>query len=280
MVDTGGAISLGAAGGISQLTGDVTAGPGSGSVADTLVGTNNVNTVVGNLPAVATNVVRRSATAQAAPGETTVFVGSTASQTITMPNTGTYTDLVYRIVNDSTVSVTIAGGVNSISVNGVIAGSFIVPSNTSYDFVWDGTGVWQCMAISQNGGGGGLTNFFGQTNNVTITSGTTLVTTPSLAVGTWLLHGEYDITMQANAADTNYVQCYANLGTALGVMTAPQAGATYGPGVITTNYVRISLSFTAIIVITTAGTVLFQASKQIMPGTVTSDITWECLKIA
>ena len=33
-------------GGISQLTGDVTAGPGSGSVADTLVATANVNTII------------------------------------------------------------------------------------------------------------------------------------------------------------------------------------------------------------------------------------------
>lgn len=201
MVDVGGAISLGGGGGgISQLTGDVTAGPGSGSVADTLVGTNNVNTVVGNLPSVATNVVRRSATAQAAPGETTVFTGSTAGQTITMPNTGTYTDLVYRIVNDATVSVTIAGGVNSISVNGVIAASFVVPSNTSYDFVWDGTGVWQCMAISQNGGGA-LTSY--QANiaaDIALPVGAqTFILGAALSAGTWMVIATVDILPGATA---------------------------------------------------------------------------------
>ena len=147
--------SKGGSGGINQLTGDVTAGPGTGSQAATLTATSNVNTIVGNLAAVATNVVRRSATATAGVGETTVFTGSTASQTITLPNLGTLTDGAYRIVNDSTVAVNILGGTNSLSINGTVYSAttpYSVPAGMSYDFVYDGTGIWQAMAIAPSAG--------------------------------------------------------------------------------------------------------------------------------
>lgn len=116
--------------------------------------TTDVNNTVGDLPTVATNVVRRSATATAAQGECTVFTGSTASQTITLPvTTGGYTNLVYRIVNDASVPVSIVGGSNSISINGVIYGaaaSITVQPGQSYDFVWDGTGIWQALASTSS----------------------------------------------------------------------------------------------------------------------------------
>ena len=221
--------SKGGSGGINQLTGDVTAGPGTGSQAATLTATSNVNTIVGNLAAVATNVVRRSATATAGVGETTVFTGSTASQTITLPNLGTLTDGAYRIVNDATVAVNILGGTNSLSINGTVYSAttpYSVPAGMSYDFVYDGTGIWQAMAIAPSaattvtgpasyGGASAVgsslsyaradhdhglpaapsasltTQISYNSANVNIPGGsvTTSVTTLSLAAGTWLVLG-------------------------------------------------------------------------------------------
>jgi hypothetical protein len=87
-----------------------------------------------------TDAVVRSATATAVLGETTIFQGATPAQTITLaanPVRGTPA----AIVNQASVSVTIAGGTNSINNNGSTVASIVVPPGGTYGFTWVG-GVW------------------------------------------------------------------------------------------------------------------------------------------
>ncbi len=141
-----------ASSGITQLTGDVTAGPGSGSQAASLAATTAVSNTVGGLGSVAAGVTRRSATATASLGETTEFTGSTASQTITLPAISSPNKGVYRIINNASVAVDIKGGTNSIEILGTTYGAstaFSVAPSYAYDFIYDTTGIWVCMAITR-----------------------------------------------------------------------------------------------------------------------------------
>jgi hypothetical protein len=253
-----------AASATDQLTGDVTTPAGAGSQVATLVGTANVNTVVGDLATVATNVVRRSATASAGVGETTVFTGSTAGQTITLPPTAGETNAVYRIVNDATVSVTIAGGTNSLSVNGVISGTFVIPSNQSFDFVWDSTGIWQAIAIARNASAGALTTYVGSlATAVAMSAGvyTTIFTTPTLPVGIYNLNLQLDIQFTSSSSSLVTIAASTVVGTAAASFSGPSNGRATVP--VQSAGVDNQVNLIQQITVTSPGTILLQGDSPI-----------------
>lgn len=194
-MDIGGAISVGPAQGslgINQLTGDVTAGPADGSAPATLVGTANVHSVIATSPAIVNItpvLVRRSATATAGIAEATEFIGSTAGQTITAP-VAPPTSTMWRIVNDSTVTVNIVGGTNSLNIGGTIYGAstpYTLPIGQALDFVYDSTGIWTEMS-GVGGGGTTITTITGTWAGVALTSGAaTQQNTATIPNGTYLL---------------------------------------------------------------------------------------------
>lgn len=265
MVDSGGAISLG---------GGLILNP-----------TNNG--IIADMPAVASNVVRRSATATAGLGEATVFTGSTAGQTITLPALGLYTNAIYRIVNDASVAVQILGGTNSLSINGTIYGAaspFTVPAGTSYDFVYDSTGIWQCFAISQTAGSA-ISQDSGWNGGLTFgTAFGNMVATNSLAVGTWLINATYmfhlGTSSPAGASATGRI---ASTGTATATFSPNNGYMTAlvtAPLAPTTGQWIIAASLTAIAVVTVAGTVYFQAEGASLGTGPTVDIEYTAIKIA
>ena len=104
-------------------------------------------------PSIQSSLVLRSATATAGIGEITIFSGTTAAQTITLPVSPT-NGSIYQIKNISSNTVSIKGGTNSISVSGTLyapATSYVVPLNCAYTFVYYGTGTggtWYCMVTT------------------------------------------------------------------------------------------------------------------------------------
>ena len=95
-------------------------------------------------PVSSIDLTRRSATATAILGEVTVFNGSTASQTITLP-ANPVSGTSYAIVNNASVTVNILGGTNSLSIENVTYTAttpYTVPVGAGYGFVFDGTGIW------------------------------------------------------------------------------------------------------------------------------------------
>ena len=95
-------------------------------------------------PVSSIDLTRRSATATAILGEVTIFTGSTASQTITLP-ANPVAGTSYAIVNNASVTVNILGGTNSLSIENVTYTAttpYTVPVGAGYGFVFDGTGIW------------------------------------------------------------------------------------------------------------------------------------------
>ena len=95
-------------------------------------------------PASGNDLVRRSATATAILGEVTVFNGSTASQSITLP-ANPVSGASYSIINNASVTVNILGGTNSLNLEGTTYNAttpYTIPVGAGYGFVWDGTGIW------------------------------------------------------------------------------------------------------------------------------------------
>ena len=95
-------------------------------------------------PVSSIDLTRRSATATAILGEVTVFNGSTASQTITLP-ANPVAGTSFAIVNNASVTVNILGGTNSLSIENVTYTAttpYTVPVGAGYGFVFDGTGIW------------------------------------------------------------------------------------------------------------------------------------------
>ena len=95
-------------------------------------------------PVSSIDLTRRSATATAILGEITIFTGSTASQTITLP-ANPVSGTSFSIVNNASVTVNILGGTNSLSIENVTYTAttpYTVPVGAGYGFVFDGTGIW------------------------------------------------------------------------------------------------------------------------------------------
>jgi hypothetical protein len=89
------------------------------------------------------NSTTRTASATVLAGEETVFTGSTAAQTLTLPVTPTV-GTINTIVNLSSVTVTYAAGAGNTLNNFGTVGSVTVPVKGALQFVFIGT-VWYCI---------------------------------------------------------------------------------------------------------------------------------------
>lgn len=180
MVDVGGAISLGGGGGGGGTVSDVTSsdssitvttptGPTVGLILPA-VGTAGTSGDNANYPIVTTDakgrvsgvtlqplastpaitnvtwtLVRRSATATAGQTECTIFNGSTAGQTISLPTTGQS----YRIINAASVPVSIVSAVHSMFIENVLYAAtspYVVPVGMGITFTYDATGIWYAVS--------------------------------------------------------------------------------------------------------------------------------------
>lgn len=95
----------------------------------------------------------RSATATLVAGEETVFTGSTAAQTLTLPASPQASSVNF-IVNLASVSVTIAAGAGGTVNNAGTVGSIVLPVNGSVQLVFIGT-VWYAFDYGLLTGSGG-----------------------------------------------------------------------------------------------------------------------------
>jgi hypothetical protein len=86
----------------------------------------------------------RSATATLIAGEETVFTGSTAAQTLTLPASTAQASSLNTIANTSSVSVTIAAGAGTTLNVGGVAGSVVLSAGFSIEFALIGT-VWYAL---------------------------------------------------------------------------------------------------------------------------------------
>lgn len=121
-----------------SLNGDVT-----GSPSTTLVGQIQgvgITVTEAKLVSDLNNATTRSAGATIFPGEETIFTGSTASQTLTLPVSAP-NSTVNTITNAATVSVTLAPGAGSTLNNFGTTGNVVIPSGYSFAVVYIGT-VW------------------------------------------------------------------------------------------------------------------------------------------
>lgn len=99
-------------------------------------------------PVPAQTVVLRSATATANLGEFTIFQGSTSSQTISFPFSGSGhtppSGSTFTIKNEASVTVTIADSSQPFYISGTSYTSYVIPINCAYEFVYGSDGAWHC----------------------------------------------------------------------------------------------------------------------------------------
>jgi hypothetical protein len=95
-------------------------------------------------PTVSQVFANRSSSATMALNEFTLFSGSTAAQTLTLPSNSVHGTLNI-IANYSTVSVTISGGAGSLSNYGT-TGSIILLPNQAVSIASDGSGGWYVIS--------------------------------------------------------------------------------------------------------------------------------------
>lgn len=131
-------------------------------------------------------------------------------------------------------------------------------------------------------GGGGLTHLEGNLGPTNLGASPTLITTPVLAIGKWLVIVEFDVNLGSIILATTLFQGYTNFGTAVGTKIGSSTGGLYQPGVNTPTYPQQSVTIVETLTISTAGTILIQAGVG-NPGGGTSpsaETTWSALKIA
>ena len=125
-----------------SLVGDVTGTQGA-----TLVGKIQgvaITTAEANLVSDLNNATSRSATATLLPGEETIFTGSTASQTLTLPASPPASSL-NSVTNTASVSVTLAPGAGATLNNFGTSGNIVIPSGYVFAVVYIGT-TWYVQA--------------------------------------------------------------------------------------------------------------------------------------
>jgi len=95
------------------------------------------------------NAAARSATATLLPGEETVFTGSTASQTLTLPASPPASSL-NTITNAASVSVTLAPGSGATLNNFGTTGNVTIPTGYSFGVIYIGT-TWYVLSAGPAG---------------------------------------------------------------------------------------------------------------------------------
>jgi hypothetical protein len=243
--------------GVTQLTGDVTAGPGTGSEVATLVATTNVENIIAANSTVASKAPLASpaltgvpTAPTAAPGTnttqiaTTAFVDAAAGgyPAITSPDssviiTGSGTAVVTLEVNGSILSqATLAGtGVPSsaLGANGDYYLDIGTTAGTAYAYGPKSAGAWGAIVNTIGGSGGGGTTV-NRTTSATVGAGENTVFTGSTAAQTLTLptspstsaipntimnNSSQTVTLAPGAAQT------LNSGGAVGSLTIPVLGS-------------------------------------------------------
>jgi hypothetical protein len=122
-------------------TGSVSAAPAWGTIAAADVpGIQGVavTSAEANLVADLNNATARTATATLLPGEETIYSGSTASQTLTLPATPPSSS-VNTVTNAASVSVTLAPGSGATLSNFGTSGNITIPAGYTFAVVYIGT---------------------------------------------------------------------------------------------------------------------------------------------
>jgi hypothetical protein len=160
-----------------------TAGSFTGSLAGDVTGTQS-STTVGKVQGVAitvaeadlvadlNNATSRSATATLLPGEETIFTGSTAAQTLTLPATPPSSSL-NTVTNTASVSVTLAPGAGAALSNFGTSGNVVIPAGYVFAVVYIGT-TWYVQSAGPSD--------FAINNALAIANGGTGKTTQQAAI--------------------------------------------------------------------------------------------------
>ncbi len=221
-------------GGLDQLTGDVTAGPGTGSQAATLVGTNNVESVIAGAPSVTDKVP---------------LSGGTMTGQLVVP------DLSVSGLTGATAASRYVGATTS---GAPTTGTFAVG-----DFVIDQTGkVWVCTTAGTPGtwtqvGGGALTSYsINLGADVTLAGGTPVnIGSQALPIGTFLIVAT--ATLLAGASASNLTDLW------LGPNSASVTGAyIVGEGADGTASSYYQVTLKGIVILTVATTVYLSLQCQ------------------
>lgn len=247
-------------GGINQLTGDVTAGPGTGSQAATLASAGTAGTYGSGqlVPVITTDSKGRvTGVTTAAPDDTTKvpLAGGTMTGQLVVP------DLSVSGLTGATAASRYVGATTSGSP---ASGTFALG-----DFVIDQTGnVWVCTTggtpgtWAKVGGAASLTNYSQElTADVSLNgSAYSTIFTQSLGVGTWLV--SCGATFQITTTQTSNNACYLQAIVSTGTMTL--SGQTFGSQVITVAdgifAKTVPVSFIA--TVTAAGNLVIEAFCQ------------------
>jgi hypothetical protein len=152
-----------------SLAGDVTGTQGATSVAKVqgVAITTAEATLVSNL----NNATTRSATAALLAGEETIFTGSTASQTLTLPASPTASS-INTVTNTASVSVTLAPGAGATLSNFGTSGNIVIPVGYTFTVVYIGT-TWYVESAGPSD--------FAKTNALSIANGGTGQTSAAAA---------------------------------------------------------------------------------------------------
>jgi hypothetical protein len=153
-----------------SLAGDVTGTQGSTTVAKVqgVAITSAQATLVSDL----NNATARTATATLLPGEETIFSGSTASQTLTLPASPPSSS-VNTVTNAASVSVTLAPGAGATLSNFGTSGNITVPSGYTFAVVYIGT-TWYVQSAGPSD--------FAKSSALAIANGGTGATTQQAAI--------------------------------------------------------------------------------------------------
>jgi len=295
--------------GITQLTGDVTAGPGSGSKSATLVATTAVKALIAAWSAV-TSVFGRTGAVVAVSGDYNATQVPNVVQAVTQAAQPTYdtdTANIFTIDNLAQAITSMTAGWTGTIQNGQIIRFRIMDNGTARAITWGATfaatavalptttvpgqylyvefqgntvtSTFDCVLATVSAGGSSLTS-----GNVALGSPITLTTNPTLILTTSsLVTGTYLVLVDALCdAHGSEIDVKLQVGTATATF-APVTVSSFGP-----NYNRGSVTIATFATVTVAGTLIVNAyntdtgalidsAPQIATGAVTG-ISW--LKVA
>lgn len=247
--------------GIDQLTGDVAAGPGTGSQAATLAAIGSASGPIGSTSAVP------------------VVTIDTKGRVTGLTSTAIVTGVSSVTADDASIVVNTAAGTVNIETGTLDAIATAQPPAAAVPFaaqkitgLANGSASSDAAAFGQvpvPGNGYGITGNTGHTPTpavgftvaaavigapVALANGvaTLLLNTASLGIGTWLVTMGSAIQSTSPGAASDAAVILAAAGTATASLSGPLQGV-YGPGVITTSW-QNTLTVTFIAVVTVAGT--------------------------